>query len=106
MKQLGLAMHNYHDTFRVFPPGWIAVDPATNAQSAHEGLSGFGWGTMILPQIDQSPLYNQLNLNLAINDPVNLPRIKTICPRLSAQRYRSPPDLGDRRRRQPRHRPR
>lgn len=80
MKQLGLAMHNYHDTFRVFPPGWIAVDPATNAQSAHEGLSGFGWGTMLLPQLDQSPLYNQLNLNLAINDPVNQPLIKTILP--------------------------
>lgn len=80
MKQLGLAMHNYHDTFRVFPPGWIAVDPATNAQSAHEGLSGFGWGTMLLPQIDQTPLYNQLNLNLAINDPVNQPLIKTILP--------------------------
>jgi prepilin-type N-terminal cleavage/methylation domain-containing protein/prepilin-type processing-associated H-X9-DG protein len=80
MKQLGLAMHNYHDTFRVFPPGWIAVDPATNAQSAHEGISGFGWGTMLLPQIDQSPLYNQLNLNLAINDPANLPHIKTILP--------------------------
>jgi prepilin-type N-terminal cleavage/methylation domain-containing protein len=91
MKQLGLAMHNYHDTFRVFPPGWIAVDPATNAQSAHEGISGFGWGTMLLPQIDQSPLYNQLNLNLAINDPANLP-----------QRYRPRADLGDRRRRQPR----
>lgn len=80
MKQLGLAMHNYHDTYRVFPPGWIAVDPATRAMSAHEGLSGFGWGTMILPQIDQSALYNQLNLNLAVNDPANLPHIKTILP--------------------------
>lgn len=71
LKQLGLALHNYHDSNRCFPPGWIAVDDGT--QSAHDGLNGAGWGTMILPMIEQGALYQQFNPNLAIQDPVNVP---------------------------------
>lgn len=70
LKQLGLALHNYHDVHRVLPSGWIAVD--NGVQSAHDGLNGAGWGTMILPHMDQSPLYNLFNPDLAIHDPVNL----------------------------------
>lgn len=65
LKQIGLALHNYHDTHRVFPSGWIAVD--AGAHSAHEGVSGVGWGGMILPYLDQAPLYNLFNANAAIN---------------------------------------
>lgn len=46
LKQLGLAMHNYHDTTGVFPFGW----------DARETL----WSAMILPQIEQTNLYNTL----------------------------------------------
>lgn len=48
LKQIGLGLHNYHDTHRVFPPGRIET-------------SRLGWGTMILPYIDQAPLYNQIS---------------------------------------------
>ena len=51
MKQLGLALHNYHDVHTAFPSGWIAVD--NRVQSAHDGLNGAGWGTMILPYVEQ-----------------------------------------------------
>jgi prepilin-type N-terminal cleavage/methylation domain-containing protein len=46
LKQMGLAMHNYHDTFHVFPFGWSD--------------RGAGWTTMILPQIEQKNLYETL----------------------------------------------
>jgi len=46
LKQLGLAMHNYHDTTNVFPFGF----------DARETL----WSAMILPQIEQTNLYNTL----------------------------------------------
>ena len=54
LKQLGLALHNYHDiTVNTFPPGYLATNQAGN-------LSGWGWMTMVLPQIDQAPLFNTL----------------------------------------------
>jgi len=71
MRQHGLALHNYHDTFNVFPPGWIAVDPVTRRPSAHEGVNGAGWGTMILPMVEQGPLYNSWNANVPLESPLN-----------------------------------
>jgi len=47
LKQIGLALHNYHDTHRVLPSGWIGVEPGVGANI--EFGSGWGWGTMILP---------------------------------------------------------
>lgn len=61
MKQLGLALHNYHDTFGAFAPGLV-----TNVG----GVCGVGatsigapWTVMILPYIDQSPRYNAFNVS-------------------------------------------
>lgn len=71
LKQLGLALHNYHDVFLTFPSGWIAVDVPTGVMSAHEGLNGAGWGTMILPYIDQGNVYQEFDSRLAIEDPAN-----------------------------------
>jgi prepilin-type N-terminal cleavage/methylation domain-containing protein/prepilin-type processing-associated H-X9-DG protein len=57
LKQLGLALHNYHDIVLAFPSGYVlAPDPAMAAQL-------WGWNTMILPQLDQGPLYNSLDLS-------------------------------------------
>ena len=80
LRQIGLALHNYHDTHRVFPPGWIAVDLTTNTASAHEGVSGFGWQTMILPLIDQAALYNQIDFNTSILDSTNAIARSTVLP--------------------------
>ncbi len=77
LKQMGLALHNYHDTFGTFPPGWIGVD--AGMASAHEGVNGAGWGTMILPYLDQSPLFGRFNPNVGIEDPLNDPfRLQTL----------------------------
>ena len=55
LKQIGLALHNYHDiTTNTFPSGYIGTTLGGN------GFSGWGWTTMILPQIDQANLFNQL----------------------------------------------
>lgn len=73
LKQLGVAMHAYHEVYNTFPSGWIAVDPVTRAMSPHDGLSGAGWAVMLLPLMDQQPLYEQFNPNLSIIHPTNVP---------------------------------
>ncbi|QDU05984.1 putative major pilin subunit [Gimesia chilikensis] len=49
MKQLGLAFHNYHDNFTMFPTGYF-----------HSSGYLTGWAARILPYIDQAPRYNQM----------------------------------------------
>ncbi|MCA9027033.1 MAG: DUF1559 domain-containing protein [Planctomycetaceae bacterium] len=58
LKQLGLALHNYHDVFLTFPQGFI-VDATFGA-----GITGTpnmsSWSFSILPYIDQTNLYNTI----------------------------------------------
>ena len=80
LKQFGLALHNYHDQFNTFPPGYISVDPATGQMSPLSGGSGAGWGLLLLPQMEQAALYNKFDLNVPIAAAVNAPLIKTSLP--------------------------
>ena len=61
LKQLGLALHNYHDAHRTLPPGYT-YRPDLSTTPANNG-AGFGWGAMLLPYLDQAPLYAKLNFN-------------------------------------------
>lgn len=64
LKQMGVALHNYHETHRTFPPGYIDNElDFTGSKTGGLGAnnSGIGWGTMILPFMDQAPLYNQIS---------------------------------------------
>ncbi|QDT77502.1 DUF1559 domain-containing protein [Gimesia maris] len=73
LKQIGLALHNYNETHSILPSGWIGVQPGVGANVEYG--SGWGWGAMILPFMDQSPLYNKINFNLDINDGAQTPGI-------------------------------
>ena len=66
LKQFGLALHNYHDTHQVFPPGVFQVrNPGQNgiigAGDPNDRLPAWGWGVFLLPSLDQTALYSQLN---------------------------------------------
>lgn len=61
LKQLGLALHNHHDTFLRLPPGACRDNtPFSNANSNGWGSS---WMIYILPYIDQAPMYNAYQLS-------------------------------------------
>lgn len=62
LKQIGLALHNYHETFRAFPPGYIEEILPANGGSIVDNEGHWAWNAMILPYVDQAPLYNQINV--------------------------------------------
>ena len=66
LKQLGLALHSYHDlSGSAFPPGYIKGSSGNVVGHALpwevSNFLGWGWMSMVLPQVDQGPLYQSLN---------------------------------------------
>lgn len=90
LKQIGLALHNYHDANKKFPQGFTR-------------FHSWGWGVRILPYIEQTNLHNQLATDSGNWGPINnaanailLTRLQTkqpnfLCPSDSA------PELNDKR---------
>ena len=62
LKQMGIALHNHHDTQQALPSGTLADS---------QGAALHSWLTMILPFNDQQPLYDSIKLDAAWDDPAN-----------------------------------
>jgi prepilin-type N-terminal cleavage/methylation domain-containing protein/prepilin-type processing-associated H-X9-DG protein len=81
LKQLGLGLHNYHEVAGHFPVaviwGTAVGNPVTSWRPNHHT-----WITMLLPYLDQSPLYNTINFQLpAWNQPFLATQIPVLrCP--------------------------
>lgn len=66
IKQLGLGLHNYHDTMSLFPMGSMSNSLNSGTKGAWGGAnstpggSEATWAIFIFPYIDQAPLYNML----------------------------------------------
>jgi len=80
LKQIGLALHSYHDANKGLPPGYSASGPYVDG--ATDTSPGWGWAAFILPYIEQDTVYRQLNFNQPIQ---NSPAIQTmltvfVCP--------------------------
>ncbi len=56
LKQIGVALANYHSTHQVFPPGHVHPGGA-------ESTPAWGWAAFILPQLEQSNLYEQARIS-------------------------------------------
>src|SRR5690606_23826754 len=75
LKQLGLAMHNYHDAFLHFPRGTVENEKL----KPEERLSFLA---SVLPYLDQAPLYNQLDMKSGWKSETNKRWVQTVVPAL------------------------
>jgi len=80
MKQVGLAMHNYLDTYGTFPPAQV-INPTHS------------WGVVILPYVEQDNLHRTYRLDLNWNHANNQPAIRTP---LAVLRCPATPERADR----------
>ena len=62
LKQIGLALHNYHYTHKQFPPAYVADK---------DGKPMHSWRVLILPYVEQKALYDQYDLNEPWDGPNN-----------------------------------
>lgn len=69
MRQLGIALHNYHNAHRCLPTGCIEWR-GYNAPPSHRQ---FAWSAFILPFLEQTNVYNQIDFNVPFDAPVNAP---------------------------------
>ena len=63
LKQIGLALHSYHDRNNGFPPGYYDVAPWPQADQG----PGWGWGAFLLADLEQDNLGRQINFNLNLS---------------------------------------
>jgi len=88
LKQIGLAIQVYHDHTGHIPPGYLtAVDAGGN-----ELGPGWGWGSLILTDLEQIAVANQIEFGLDVGDPANAKARVTwlpvfICPSDSTMPY-------------------
>jgi prepilin-type N-terminal cleavage/methylation domain-containing protein len=97
LHQIGIALHSYHEQFRVFPPGstndveqggWIANPLDRHLHS---------WASLLLPNLDDGNLYDTIDYNVSSLHPNNRPAASTIvptyrCPSFSGPDYSSDPN--------------
>jgi prepilin-type N-terminal cleavage/methylation domain-containing protein/prepilin-type processing-associated H-X9-DG protein len=69
LKQIGMAMHVYHNSVQRFPFG-------SNFQTRRGGT----WAAAILPQIEQQAVYSMFNFNLPPWDPANTAAVQSVIP--------------------------
>ena len=72
LRQIGLALHNYHDTQRAFPSAWRGY---AGTQPYVFGTPGWGWAAAILPYLEQQNLRTLIQIQKPVASEVNrIPR--------------------------------
>jgi len=72
LRQIGIALHNYHDCLGRLPPGWLANEP--------EGIPGWGWASLLLPYVEQPSLDATIQRHLPIANAANQPAREAVVP--------------------------
>jgi prepilin-type processing-associated H-X9-DG protein len=66
LKQIGLALHSYHDTMNCFPPGYVDGNTDPNSTPDNDVGPGWGWASYLLPHLEQQNVYRQINFAVGV----------------------------------------
>jgi prepilin-type N-terminal cleavage/methylation domain-containing protein/prepilin-type processing-associated H-X9-DG protein len=66
LKQIGVALHSYHDANGTFPPGYVDGNKDRTSTPDNDVGPGWGWAAFLLPYIEQGNLYNQINFSKGV----------------------------------------
>jgi prepilin-type N-terminal cleavage/methylation domain-containing protein len=80
LKQIGLALHAYHDASKRFPAGYLATGPYVDG--AADTSPGWGWAALILPYLEQETVYRHLKFNQPVQNSPDIQTMLTVflCP--------------------------
>lgn len=95
LKQIGLAIHNYHDVHMTFPLNYSAPNPVNSNAFAAFGTPDSrqsSWMGMILPYIDQSNLYNTIDWNVGMKDASGAPTANVAVAQTVISAFQCPSD--------------
>ena len=62
LRQIGLALHSFHDTLRRLPAGW---------KRDADGLTAYGWASQILPYLEERALASQIDFKVSVDGDTN-----------------------------------
>lgn len=75
LRQIGLALHNYHSSVGHFPPGFVSNAATLDGDGAGPG---WGWAAHLLPHMEQAALAQQIDLRTDIRNPMHLAARQTV----------------------------
>ena len=66
LKQIGIALHSYHDRMGSFPPGYKDNNSDPNSDATFDVGPGWGWASLVLNDLEANNVYNQINFNQTV----------------------------------------
>jgi prepilin-type N-terminal cleavage/methylation domain-containing protein/prepilin-type processing-associated H-X9-DG protein len=71
LKEIGTALHAYHDVNRCFPAGYVDGNSDPNRTPDNDQGPGWGWAAYLLPHLDQVNIYQKINFQASVGSGVN-----------------------------------
>jgi prepilin-type processing-associated H-X9-DG protein len=98
LKQIGLGLHNYHDTYKTFPSGWVLSEGGgTVCHAGHppqNNYSHWGWTALVMPFLEQGSLHDNVHVgDTHIGQAIVTPALLQLM-QSSLSSFRCPSDVG------------